>query len=349
VTSFSLLLEIEVDNTTAHVIPAVFESGAWRPIALMSGASLPASWADGFELDGTNVRILTRHLSLFTLLEDVQAPAKPGNFKGTVSGSSFSLSWNAAADNSGLISVYRIYANNTQVKTVDGSQRSVGMGKFKLTDKRSFQVAAVDAAGNLGPKSGALKIVPKVAKLTLAAAKSALKKRGFKVGKVTYKTSSVPKGKVIKGGASGLRPAGSKVALSVSKGKGGSSRPATTTPPPTKPTSTPPPSTPSTPGTTPVPPPAPTVTTTTPATTTEEPPEPRRGRVLPFAGPRITGLSDLRQELGFGLLAAAFSIAVAAGLRARRRSAPVAPGDPDQLLLWDQRIIRSIRNFLRIP
>ena len=232
---------------------------------------------------------------------------------------------------------------------MDGSQRSVGMGKFKLTDKRSFQVAAVDAAGNVGPKSGALKVVPKVAKLTLAAAKSALKKRGFKTGKVTYRTSSVPKGKVIKGGVSGLRPAGSKVALSVSRGKGGSSRPATTTPPPT-PTSTPPPSTPTTPSTTPVPPPAPTVTPAAPpATTAEESPEPKRGHVLPFVGPRITGLSDLRQELGFGLLAAAFSIAVAAGLRARRSAAPGTPRDPDQLLLWDQRIIRSIRSFLRIP
>ena len=218
VTSFSLPLEIEVDNATAHVIPAVFESGAWRPIAPVPGTGLPAASADGFELDGTNVRIFTRHLSLFTLLEDVQTPATPGDFKGTVSGSSFSLSWSAAADNSGLISAYRIYASNVLVKTVDGSQRSVAMGTFKLTDKRSFQVVAVDAAGNLGTRSAALKVVPKVAKLTLAAAKTALKKRGFKVGKITYRTSSVPKGRVIKGGVSGLKPAGSKVALSVSKG-----------------------------------------------------------------------------------------------------------------------------------
>ena len=259
VTSFSLPLEIEIDNTTAHVIPAVFESGAWRPIALMSGASLPAAWADGFELDGTNVRIFTRHLSLFTLLEDVQAPAAPGNFKGTVLRRLL------------LALLERRRPTTPASSPPTGSTRTTrwsrpwtarsarsAMGKFKLTDKRAFQVAAVDDAGNVGPKSGALKVVPKVAKLTLAAAKSALKKRGFKVGKVTYRTSSVPKGRVIKGGASGLKPAGSKVALSVSKGKGGSSRPATTpTPPAPPPMSTPPPSTPTTPTTTPVPPPAP--------------------------------------------------------------------------------------------
>ena len=345
VTSFSLPLEIEVDNAASHVVPAVFESGAWHPIAQVPGTGLPAAWADGFELDGTNVRIFTRHLSLFTLLEDVQTPAMPGGFKGTVSGGSFSLSWNAAADNSGLISAYRIYASNALVKTVDGSQRSVGMGTFKLTDTRSFQVAAVDAADNLGTRSGALKVVPKVAKLTLAAAKTALKKRGFKVGRITYRTSSVPKGRVIKGVVSGLKPAGSKVALSVSKGQSGSSRPATTTSPPI-----PPPSTPTTPGTAPVPPPARSVTSAAPPTTTaEESSEPKPGHVLPLVDPGITGLSDLRQEFGFGLLAAAFSIAVAAGLRARRPAVQGPPRDPDQLLLWDQRIIRSIRSFLRIP
>ena len=331
VTSFSLPLEIEVDNATAHVIPAVFESGAWRPIAQVPGTGLPAAWADGFELDGTNVRILTRHLSLFTLLEDVQAPAKPANFKGKRSGSSFSLSWSAATDNSGLISAYRIYANTALAKTVDGSQRSAGMGRYKLTDKRSFQVAAVDAAGNVGPKSIKLKIVPKVAKLTLAAAKSALKKRGFKVGKVTYRTSSVPKGKVIKGAVSGLKPAGSKVALSVSKGKGGSSRPATTTPPPstpTSPTTTPPPSAPTSPSTTPPPPATPATTVAPPPASAEESHQPRFGRVIPLVGARATGLSELRRELGFGLLAAAFSIAIFVGLRARRPSPSGAPRDP---------------------
>ena len=352
VTSFSLPLEIEVDNATAHVIPAVFESGAWRPIALMSGSGLPASWADGFELDGTNVRILTRHLSLFTLLEDVQAPAKPGNFKGTVSGKSFSLSWSAAADNSGLISAYRIYANNALVKTVDGSQRSVGMGKFKLTDKRSFQVAAVDAAGNVGPKSGALKVVPKVAKLTLAAAKSALKKRGFKVGKVTYRTSSVPKGKVIKGGVSGLRPAGSKVGAERLQGQGRLLPPGHDDASAVTPRRRPPrPRAPRR-----LPPrrrrrrrPAPTVTPSAPPATTAE--ESHRAEARPR--PPLRRPADHRP------------VRPAPGARLRPprgrlldrgRRRPPRPAAPphrsrrairDQLLLWDQRILQSIRSFLR--
>jgi large repetitive protein len=349
VTSFALPLQIEIDNTQAHVIPAVFESGAWRPIAQIPGSSLPASWNDGFEYDGSNVRILTRHLSLFTLLEDVQPPTKPGGFKGTVTRGTFSLSWTAAGDNSGLVSAYRIYANGAVVKTVGGSSRSASMGPFKLTDKRAFQVAAVDAAGNVGPKTGSLKVVPKLVKLTLAAAKRALATRGFKAGKITYKASaSVPKGRVIAGAASGLRPAGSQIGLTVSKGRP-ASRPTTlatpTVPPAAPPTTsatTPPP-----PSATPAPPVS-TPTTTVPATTVVDSSEPERARVIPFVGPRIEGLSHLRQELGFGILAAAFSIAVAAGLRARGPATSRAASDPEQILLWDQRLLLAIRRFLRL-
>ena len=237
------------------------------------------------------------------------------------------------------------------MKTVDGSKHSVGMGAFKLTDRRSFQVAAVDTAGNVGTKTGALKIVPKLAKLALAAAKSALKKRGFKTGKVTYGTSTtVPPGKVIKGAASGLRPAGSKIGLRVSKGAG-SSRPVTpaTTPPASGATTYPPPSSPATPtegqAQPPSTPPPPTAAALTPA---QESFQPRHGRVLPFTAQRAEGLSNMRRELGFGLLAAAFSIAVVAGLRARRPAVTGSHPSGDQMLLWDERTIQAIRRFLRL-
>jgi hypothetical protein len=347
VTSFSLPLEIEVDNSQAHVVPAVFESSSWRPLAEVPASGLPAAWGDGFAYDGSNVRILTRHLSQFALLEDVEAPSKPGGFKGTVKKGKFSLSWSTAADNSGLISSYQIHANGAVAKTVDGTKRSVGMGTFKLTDRRSFQVAAVDAANNVGPKSRALKIIPKVSGLTLAAAKSALRKRGFKTGKLTWQPSAtIAAGKVIKGAATGLRPAGSKIGLRVSMGAAAASRTATPTAPnpsagssgyPAPSSSLPPPAE-------TVPPP---VSTTT-ATAHEAAPAASRGRVLPFVSAADHTFSDLRRELGFGLLAAAFSIAVVAGLRARGPATTGSPGTDDQMLLWDERIVQAIRRFLRL-
>ena len=234
------------------------------------------------------------------------------------------------------------------MKTVVGSIRTVAMGKLTLTDKRAYQVAAVDEAGNVGPKTVALKVVPKVAKLTLAAAKTSLKNRGFKVGKLSYKASStVAKGKVIAAAVSGLKPAGAKIGLTVSKGTSASRRPATAAVPTVPPT---PPSAPTT-GTfvppTPSDTPSPT-TTPSPTATDEESLEPKRGRVLPFVGVRAVGLSSLRQELGFGLLAAAFSIAVVAILRARRPFPAVRSSGGDPMLLWDQRILDAIRRFLRL-
>jgi hypothetical protein len=60
------------------------------------------------------------------------------------------------------------------------------------------------------------------------------------------------------------------------------------------------------------------------------------------------GIKELRQELGFGLLVAAFSVAIGSGLRARRSTA--GTGDPvEQELFWDARLLRGIgRAFRRV-
>jgi hypothetical protein len=345
VTSFALPLELEIDNTVDGVIPATYENGAWRGIEAVPGTGLPAAWSDGFERDGTNVRILTRHLTQFTLLQDVQAPTVPGGFKGTLAGKTFRLAWSASSDNSGLISAYRVHANSAVVKTVDGSALQTTMGTFKPTDARSFQVAAVDEAGNVSAKSYVLRAVPKVTKLTLAAAKKALTKRGFKVGKVTYRRSAILKGRAIAAGATGLRRVGTKITLSVSKGGAAARRPVTSAPvasPPAAPPSSPAPA----PSVAPPPPAAPPAGPA-PADGEGEAESSGGGSfALPFDRVRSTSLSELRQELGFGLLVAAFSVAFAAVLRARR---PLGQGvgGADQELLWDVRLLRSVGRLLR--
>ena len=120
---------------------------------------------------------------------DNTAPTKPGGFKGTVSGSTFSLSWKPASDNSARSPRTDLRRRRARY---DGRRLllSAPMGAFRLTDTRAFQVAAVDGAGNVGALSSTLKVVPKLTKLTVAAAKKALTKRGLKAGKITYKTSA---------------------------------------------------------------------------------------------------------------------------------------------------------------
>jgi hypothetical protein len=218
------------------------------------------------------------------------------------------------------------------------------MGTFKPGDTRSFQVAAVDEAGNASAKSYALRAVPKVTKLTLAAAKKALTKRGFKVGKVTYRRSALPKGRAIAAGATGLRRVGTKIPLSVSKGRASSRRPVTGAPvaaPPSAPPSSP------APATTVVPPPAAT-SPAAPAPVSEG--EAESSGSGPFSLPidrvRATSLAELRRELGFGLLVAAFSVGFAALLRARRPLGQTALGS-DQELLWDARLVRAVGRLLR--
>jgi hypothetical protein len=70
--------------------------------------------------------------------------------------------------------------------------------------------------------------------------------------------------------------------------------------------------------------------------------------IFPLAATQADSLSDLRRELGFGLLAAAFSIAAVAGFRARRPAPANGSTTGDQMLLWDQRLIAAIRRFLRL-
>ena len=198
---------IDVDSTDPY-------SAAWDTTALADGAyDLRIVVTDNASNSSSSTVVEDR-------IVDNTAPTKPVGFKGKVSGRTFSLSWKSASDNSGSVSEYRIYANGAVVTTVGGSSHSAPMGRFRLTDKRTFQVAAVDGAGNVGALSVKLRIVPKLANLRLAAAKKALKQRGFKVGKITSKASSkVRKGHVIAGTAKGLKPVGSQIGLIVSKGR----------------------------------------------------------------------------------------------------------------------------------
>ena len=198
--SFSKALELTIPNATGPVVPATFKSGAWRVIEpIPSGTSLPSGWQDGYYTSGSDVHILTKHLSSFALLEDVQAPTKPAGFKGAKKKGRLVLSWKGATDQSGVVSAYLVYANGSLVKTVAGKARSVKLGAFKTIDKRAFQVAARDAAGNVGPRTRALLVVPALARLTVADAKQRLTARGLRMGKVTYDYSkTVASGRVIR-------------------------------------------------------------------------------------------------------------------------------------------------------
>lgn len=357
VRDFDKAIAIEVDSSGSKVVPATLVGGSWRAIPAVPGSTLPSAWDDGFVRNGSNVRILTRHLSFFTLLRDVKAPNVPGRFKGTVKRGKYSLSWAAARDNSGLLSAYRVYANGAVVKKLGGSSRSAAMGSFRTSDARGFQVSAVDEAGNVGAKSVTLKIVPEIKRLKLASAKSALTKRGFKVGKVTYRRSSkVAAGEVISAGASGLRKKGAKISLTVSSGMPAPTQPDNSSATPSAPGVTPPPPAPapysypyptSAPPSTP-PAPAPTATDATPDEGTPAP-----GTTLDRIQPEQRASeeqSPLRRFLGYALLPLVLAVGLGTGLHLRRGrmgAAATAVAGSEPIVLWDVRLVRLVRDTVR--
>jgi hypothetical protein len=178
----------------------------------------------------------------------------------------------------------------------------------------------------------------------------ALKARGFKLGRISYKVSkAVPKGKVIKGSVGGLQPAGAKIGLVVSKGKAKARRASVAPVPPSSPGTTPPPSSfvPPTPPVAYVPGDVQTPTVPAPTMTTESDEAVQVPSLNRPATQSSAGIQELRQELGFGLLVAAFSVAVGSGLRARRGNLGAGDEPNEQELFWDSRLLRSIGRSLR--
>jgi hypothetical protein len=349
--SFDKALELTIEGGGPAIVPATLEDGAWRAIPrIPSGRTLPAGWRDGYYMEGTDVHVLTEHLSSFSLLEDLQAPSKPRHFVGANENGRLVLRWRAASDNA-AVENYLVYASGRLVKTVGASARSVSLGTFRTSDSRSFRLAARDTVGNVGAKTRALVIVPKLKDLTVVDASARLTARGLKAGTIKYEySSSIASGHIIRAKQSGLVAEGTSVGLRVSRGpKPASPSPTTTAPPPGySGTVNPPPS-----GFTPTgTPPG----TGSPAAPPSSPPpasdaSPDAGTVEPesFAHAEQDA-SWWRKLLGFGLLGGAFLAAGGVAWRARGArpgpsladSAPVEP-----LVFWDQRLAQTVAATVR--
>jgi hypothetical protein len=361
VDTFSKALDLTIGGAAANAVPATFQGGEWRAIPLVPNQTLPAGWDDGYYLDGTDVHVLTEHLSWFTLLEDVEAPSKPKAFSGSRKNGRLVLEWKAASDNA-AVDAYLVYAKGALVKTLGAAARSAGMGRYRASDARSFQVAARDVAGNVGAKTRALVIVPRVRNLTLVDARARVTARGLGAGTVSYAYSAaIASGRVIEGTPSGLVAKGTAISLRVSRGA--APRTPTTTPATPPPPYTPPPSSSGTPPTFPSgaaghSTPSATGTPSSPSSPgTPEPPantdpstDPDEIQPESFApGNDESDASGLRRLLGLALLGGAFLAAGAVALRARGPRMPKGPEGAivEPLMFWDQRLARTVSAALR--
>jgi hypothetical protein len=357
--TFTKALDLTITGAST-IVPATFESGAWRAIApIPSGQTLPSGWQDGFYRSGSEVHILTKHLSSFSLLKDVQSPTKPSSFSGSRSNGRLVLKWKAGTDN-GVVSAYLVYANGKVVRTLGASARSVDMGRFKSSDSRSFQVAARDSAGNVGAKTRTLVIVPSVTKLLVSQAKTRLAGRGLRAGAMSYAYStSIGAGRVIsartgvvfKGAAVGLKVSrgpsgryGSAIPTGTSGGTGsagtnygGASYGGTPTPSPSPAGSGP-------------------LETTGSGDGSLAPSESGDSSGVGGVEPQSYTPADddttspLRRLLGLALLGGAFLAAGGVALRARRPRLPrpvQSEGTFEPLLFWDDRLVHAVTTSVR--
>jgi hypothetical protein len=123
----------------------------------------------GNSSDWTPVRML--HL-------DKTAPAAPAGFGGTVADDGLTLRWKQPTD---TLANYVVYVDGISTASLGGSTYEYKVGKFDAGDTRSFNVVAVDLAGNRSGMSTTLVGVPNMVGLTVGQAESVAASRGFGV------------------------------------------------------------------------------------------------------------------------------------------------------------------------
>ena len=237
-TFFSLLLEIEVENAEADVVPGELQQRRLARARRGAGAGPPAGWdVPTVRLRRSEHQDLNRDLPASTPLVDVEGRIRAGSFRGTVNKKTGSRSstprWTAATDNSDADFLL------TRSRRTGMLAKTVPLDEARASEKWSVQATresvrsrstAVGMRQATSAEVQAVKVIRKAAPSSLAAAKAPPKKRGFKAGAVcTPLLGHGAVGKVMKGSAAGLWARGIEDRADPLQGPCGPSRPVTPT------------------------------------------------------------------------------------------------------------------------
>jgi chitinase len=212
---FARPLEIGMQSSGQGLVPATLDNGVWRVLRRVPNApDLPDAWDDGFYRDGAGFHLLTRHLSQFALLRDVQAPAAPSSIRGIVKNGRLSITWVPGADNSGTYDYVRVMVDGVSLGDFGPDRTGVDAGPYRLDS--TIALRETDLAGN-DSSTATLRRVPPITGDPLGDATATLEAAGFFVGNVTEGGTGTP-GTVT--GPSGLVLAddGSPIDLTVAPG-----------------------------------------------------------------------------------------------------------------------------------
>ena len=228
---FDAPIEVDlIDPSGADGTPATAEAGAsWRAIpALDQAGTLPAGQPDGYWRTGATVHVLTRHLSLFTLLVGSPAGALPAaaglspvpppiDFSGVFATDGLTLRWAPGMD-SAKLSDYTLYADGVSLGTFGPTTYEAKLGPVSADDARRFTIVERSSDGVTSGPSPALRVVPAVAGLTVQQASAALAARHLLTGNLVAVPSTAPAGTVVGPTDLALLVEGSTVDLQVSDG-----------------------------------------------------------------------------------------------------------------------------------
>jgi hypothetical protein len=215
---FNKAIGILMRSTEKGLVPATFENGHWRVLSRVpSAGTLPTGWEDGFSTDGAGFHLLTKHLSLFALLRDLEAPNPPQNLRGYLGPTGLTLRWTPGTDNSGTYDFVTVFSDSTDAGHFGVDYTAAGVGAWSPGDSRIFRLKETDLAGNESSLTQALLPVPSLIGKTPDQAAALLAQLGLKVGTITTGGTG-PAGTITGPAGLALAEEGSAIDLTVSPG-----------------------------------------------------------------------------------------------------------------------------------
>jgi hypothetical protein len=183
--------------------------------------ALPSGWEDGFYADANGFHVLTKHLSVFALLHDFQAPEAPQNLRGFIGSDGLTLTWTPGSDNSGTYDYVTLFSGSADSGHYGVDHDEALVGPWSAGDPRVFRFKETDLAGNESPLTLPLRPVPALVGKTIDQATTLLTERGFTVGQL-IPNGSGPAGFVTGPAGLVLAGEGSAIDLTVTPGTAGS-------------------------------------------------------------------------------------------------------------------------------
>jgi len=183
---FDRPIGILMRSTEPGLVPATFENGQWRVLSRVPAAGiLPNGWEDGFYTDSAGFHLLTKHLSLFALLRDLEAPNPPQNVLGYLGSTGLTLRWTPGTDNSGTYDFVTLFSDSTDAGHFGVDFTTASVGAWTVGDPRIFRLKETDLAGNESSLTPVLRTVPSLIGKTPDQAASLLAPLGLKLGTTT--------------------------------------------------------------------------------------------------------------------------------------------------------------------